>query len=329
MAAHPDGGTRLGARETLRRLVLGPVPYPHQCAIGLSAPQSEISVWLQGIGRPRDVTSTNFIAGTEPLMIGIGMGTAESQAVVTHPRPVLVFREQNAGQRILGKISLQWTDALSLGPSQLHLFRVVHSANYCSPRPRRWARNLYYAYQRWHSGGRSNSSDIRISHRERGCLFTFYVCPRPVVLVSVMDGDAKNIFPMDLIGDFSDRHFSLALHATSGPVSLLEKSRRIALSDVPIEQTQLAYALGKNHTRASVDWSEIGFATTSSPSFRLPVPQFALRVRDMQIEAVRSTGGHKLFLARTIADQRFSSSPQLHLIHGLYQSWRQRSRTQV
>ncbi|HXM12454.1 MAG TPA: hypothetical protein VN946_21060 [Terriglobales bacterium] len=329
MPAHPQscGDTQWRpGREIIKRLVLGPAAFPHQCAVGLTAPQSEISVWLHGIGAPRDVTATNVIAGTQPLVIGIGADSGESRPVATDRHPVLVFREQNADRRILGEISLEWLDTLSLGTAQLHLFRAVHSANYCLPKPRQWARHLYHEYQKWRSGSRSTASDIRLSQRELDCLFTFYICPRPVVLVSVMDQGAGNIFPMDLIGSFADGYFSLALHATSSPASLMENSRRIALSDIPIEQTQLAYELGKNHKRRSVEWSHIAFATTASPSFRLPVPQFSVRVREMQIETVRDMGSHKLFLASTLAEQRRSNGLQLHFIHGFYQSWREQAR---
>jgi hypothetical protein len=317
---------RRPGREMIKRLALGPSAFPHQCAIGLSAPQSEISVWLHGMGAPRDVTSRNVIAGTQPLVIGIGADSGERQPLATDRRPVLVFREQYAEKRILGEISLEWMDALSVGNAQLHLFRAVHSANYCLPKPRQWARHFYHEYQKWRSGTRSTASDIRVSQRELHCLFTFYICPRPVVLVSVMDKGTGNIFPMDLIGSFADGHFSLALHATSSPASLMENSRRIALSDIPIEQTQLAYELGKNHNRRSADWSHIAFATTASPSFRLPVPQFSVRVREMQIETVRDMGSHKLFLACPVAEQRRADGLQLHFIHGFYRSWREQVR---
>jgi len=329
VSAHPQSCSdtkRRRGREIIKRLVLGPSAFPHKCAVGLSAPQSEISVWLHGIGSPRDVTSTNVIAGTTPLVIGIGTDSRESRPVAAHHHPVLVFREEKADQRILGEISLKWMDTLSVGTAQLHLFQALHSANYCLPKSRQWARHLYHEYQRWRSGTRSIVSDIRVSQRELHCLFTFYICPRPVVLVSVMDKGAGNIFPMDLIGSFADGYFSLALHATSSPASLMENSRRIALSDIPIEHTQLAYELGKNHNRRSVDWSQIAFATTASPSFRLPVPQFSMRVREMQIEAVRDMGSHKLFLASTLAEQRRSNGLQLHFIHGFYQSWREQAR---
>jgi hypothetical protein len=317
---------RLRGLEIIKRLALGPAAFPHQCAVGLNAPQSEIRVWLHGIGPPRDVTATNVIAGTQPLVIGIGANSGDSQPVATHHRPVLVFQEQIADKRILGEITLKWMDTLSVGTAHLHLFRALHSANYCLPKPRQWARNLYHEYWKWRAGIRSTASPIRLSQRELRCLFTFYICPRPVVLVSVMDKGTGNIFPMDLIGSFADGYFSLALHATSRPASLMENSQRIALSDIPIEHTQMAYELGKNHNRSSVDWSHLAFATTASPSFRLPVPQFSVRVREMQIETVRDMGSHKLFLASTLAERRRCNGLQLHFIHGFYQSWREQAR---
>jgi hypothetical protein len=329
VSAHPqiDGNTNPHrGRQAIKRLVLGPAVFPDQCTVGLRTPQSEIGVWLYGIGAPRDVTSTNVIAGTQPLVIGIGTDCREGQSFATHRRPVMVFREQSGGKQTLGKIGLKWTDTLSVGTAQLHLFQVLYSANYCLPKPRLWVRYLYHVYQQWRSGARSTASNIRISQRELHSLFTFYICPRPVVLVSVMDKDAGNIFPMDLIGNFADGHCSLALRAKSGPASLMENSRRIALSDIPIEQIKLTYELGKNHKQTSVDWNHIQFATTPSPLFRLPVPQFSLRVREMQIDAVRNMGSHKLFLARTIADHRWSDALQLHFIHGFYQAWRQQVR---
>jgi hypothetical protein len=328
MQAHLDAyrETKAGrGREIIKRLVLGPSVFPHQCTVGLRAPQSEVSVWLHGMGAPHDVTFTNVIAGTQPLVVGIGIDMGESPSV-THHRLALVFREQNADERVLGEIELKWVDSVSAGSAQLHLFRVLHSANYCLPKPRQWARYLYHGYQKWHSGIRSTASDIRISHRDLHSLFTCYICPRPVSLVSVMEKGVGNIFPMDLIGGFADGYFSLALHANSGPGPLMENSRRIALSDIPIEQIPLAYELGKNHNKISADWRRMAFATTTSPSFRLPVPQFSLRVREMQIETVRNMGSHKLFLARTIADQQWSDGLQPHFIHGFYQSWRQQAR---
>jgi flavin reductase (DIM6/NTAB) family NADH-FMN oxidoreductase RutF len=330
MAAEPNNPDTMKSRrsrEIIKRIGLGPDVFPYQCTVGLRVPQSEISVWLDGIETPRDVTSINVIAGTRPLVIGIGSDTKESRPFATHQRPVLVLREQNAGHQTLGKISLNWVDTLSVGPAHLHLFRASHSSNYCLPKPRQWVRHLYHRYQQSRSGSRPTALDAKMPHRELECLFTFYICPRPVALVSAMDHGAGNIFPMDLIGDFADGYFSLALRNTSAAASLLESSGKFALSDIPMQHIKLACELGKNHNQTSVDLRHTGFSTRTSPSFALPVPQFSLRVREMQIETMRNVGSHKLFLARIIADQRFSDDLQPHFIHGFYQSWRQQAAT--
>jgi hypothetical protein len=324
---NPDTMNSHRGREIIKRISLGPDIFPYQCTVGLRVPQSEISVWLHGIEAPRDVTSINVIAGTRPLVIGIGSDDKESRPFATHQQPVLIFREQNAGHQTLGKISLNWIDTVSVGSAQLHLFRASHSSNYCLPKPRQWVRHLYHRYQQSRSGSRPTALDAQMPKRQLECLFTFYICPRPVALVSVMVNGAGNIFPMDLIGDFADGYFSLALRNTSAAASLLESSGKLALSDIPMQHINLAYELGKNHNQTFVDLRGTGFSTRTSPAFALPVPQFSVRVREMQIETVRNVGSHKLFLAHIIADQRFSDGLQPHFIHGFYQSWRQQAAT--
>jgi flavin reductase (DIM6/NTAB) family NADH-FMN oxidoreductase RutF len=154
------------------------------------------------------------------------------------------------------------------------------------------------------------------------CVFAFYICPRPVVLVSVVDGKFTNTFPMDLVGPVGRQHFSLALHGGSTAVPLLERSRRFALSNIPIEYTSVAYGLGKNHNKESLAMTEIPFETVTSAEFGIPVPRFALRVREMQIETIRTVGSHTMFLASTVADAFLAEGLQFFLVHGFYQAWR-------
>jgi hypothetical protein len=161
--------------------------------------------------------------------------------------------------------------------------------------------------------------------RELHSLFVFYICPRPVVLVSVADGDLVNIFPMDLIGSVAPGYFSLALHGTSAPTPLMERSRRIALSSVPVEQAPIAYELGKNHKRTCIDWNQIPFTTRPSPRFLNSHSSFSAG-RELQIEAVRTLGTPQavpwLVRFRTSRGRTARSC----FVHGFYQAWR-RSRS--
>jgi flavin reductase (DIM6/NTAB) family NADH-FMN oxidoreductase RutF len=309
-------------REGLKRLLLGSANVRRQCVVGMCEPQSEISAWLHGFGEPLDVTRSNVIASARPLTIGIGIGRRFELAGTRGGQASLKFRETRKN-RLLGEISLRMTEAIPVGNDQLCLFETLSSRNYCVPRARLWFRKLYDAWRAWQSE-RSETLVFRMRQDELRSVFAFYICPRPVVLVTVAHEGAGNIVPMDLIGPVGATHFTLALHNTSAALPLIQQSRRIALSSVPLNHTSLAFELGGNHKKASIDWHDLPFATASSAAFGLPVPQFSLRVREMEIEVIRTLGSHTLFIARTTEDQRWADGPQLFQIHGFYQAWRQR-----
>jgi hypothetical protein len=312
-------------RAILKGLAFGFWSLPQFCNIGLRDPQAEVSVWLHGIGAARDVTYNNVAVAARPFTIGVSLEDNSAAALVGQSRLSLKFHDRGEGNQLLGEIGLRPQGVIPVGGERLCLFEAENYRNYCLPRAQLWRRYLHYSYDRWRSRMRSNPSDIPMAARDVHPLFVFYICPRPVFLVSVMDGPIGNIFPMDLVGPIGPRHFSLALHSTA-PAILMERSRRIALCSIPVEQTALAFELGKNHKKTSVDWAQIPFAMTNSAAFGFPVPKFSLRVREMEIEEVRPVGSHKLFLARTIKDQRWADGLQMFQAHGFYQAWKQRAR---
>src|ERR1051326_8279419 len=254
-------------REIIKQLAFGSATVPQQCAIGLRDPQMEISVRLHGFGPSRDVTDRNVIAAARPFTLGIGLDEKRKDSVIDGASPSLEFRERHGQQRLLGKIYLGAAESLPFGEHGLYLFRARSCSNYCLPRARLWARYLQYDYEQWRRSRRSVDSSLHIPPHELHSLFVFYICPRPVVLVSVVDREIANIFPMDLIGSIAPGYFSLALHSTSSGVPLIERSRRVALSSIPVEQTCIAYELGKNHKRAGIEWNRLPFNTRSSPEF--------------------------------------------------------------
>jgi flavin reductase (DIM6/NTAB) family NADH-FMN oxidoreductase RutF len=211
-----------------------------------------------------------------------------------------------------------------MGDEQLCLFETRGCRNHCVPRVRLWIRNLHHAYRKWKSERRSPAPVSQIRTSELRSVFAFYICPRPVVLVSVMHGGVGNIFPMDLMGPVGTRHFALALHNTSAPLPLIEQSRRIVLSSVPLDYSSRAFELGKNHNTPAMDFGGLPFPTISSEAFGIPVPQFSLRTREMQIETVRRLESHTLLVARVVRDESRMEGLQMFQIHGFYQAWRQR-----
>jgi flavin reductase (DIM6/NTAB) family NADH-FMN oxidoreductase RutF len=127
-------------------------------------------------------------------------------------------------------------------------------------------------------------------------IHVFYICPRPVVLVSVEHEASGNLFPMDLIGPTDSPWFSMALRSTSPAVRLMQQSRRMALSGVPFAYQAIAYELGKHHRLSNIDWDALPFPTTRSPLFHLRVPDAALRVCEVYVHEFHEVGSHVLFL---------------------------------
>jgi flavin reductase (DIM6/NTAB) family NADH-FMN oxidoreductase RutF len=302
---------------TVRRIFLGKLNQPQQCNIGIPDPQAEVSVWLHGIGAPRDVTFTHSIACAAPFTICIGGGVWPSDRT-PGKRPVLQFREHADEKRLLAELALRHTATiLTKGPA-LHLFQVESCKNYCLPKGRLWAHYLHLAYLQSRS-----TSHIRMSAWEAHAMIAAFICPRPVVLVSAVSENRSNIFPMNLLGNVGDGYFAFALDSARRAAPLVAGAGNVALSSIPMEHSEVARQLGKNHKQETISsWNHLPFPTRPSTAFSIPVPCFASRVIELQVETTRNLGSHTFFVARVIRDERRSEGQQFFMVHGIYQSWR-------
>jgi flavin reductase (DIM6/NTAB) family NADH-FMN oxidoreductase RutF len=312
-------GIVVQARKFLKRLVLGPVDFPQQCPVGLRDPQANIAVLLHAKGVVRDVSCNHLMACGAPLTIGIGLDDAGKQFLTQNAPVTLEFREREADQTLLGEIVLHRASLVPVGDQQLALFQVKGYRNYCLPKARLWARYLRYARQR----ARLPESDVAIPVREIHAMIVFYICPRPVALVSVVHGAIDNIFPMNLMGAIGNEHFCFALNHATPVAALVERAGEIAVSSVPIEQSPLAIRFGKHHRTEGIDLSHLPFLTKTSTALGIPVPEFALRVREMKIESARTLGSHMMFVARTVQDEHWKNGLEFFIEHGIYRLWRQ------
>jgi len=156
-------------------------------------------------------------------------------------------------------------------------------------------------------------------------LMIFYICPQPVVLVSVDDGSHSNLFPMDLIGPVSADRFTLALRSTSQSVGTMKSARRVALADIPASARSTAYKLGVHHKNVKVDWDQLPFSIQRSPNFALPYPEIALRVREVEILDFDTIGSHTFFVTRIASELSVAEAPRFFHTSGIYQHYRTRN----
>ena len=302
-----------------KRLLLKLANYPRYGPVGLDDPQEAIEVWLQGPGEPRNVTHNNVIAALRPFTIGVMFERNEAQPREGQPFD-LCMHDRRAPQQLLGVIHLRLASTLDLTDHRFCLFEVDASENLCVPAV---SLRLYYLEERRRAEKRrrKNPYNFQMTPNDLRASHVFYICPRPVVLVSVEHEDSGNLFPMDLIGPTDSPWFSMALRSTSPAVRLMQQSRRMALASIPFAYQGIAYQLGKHHKLANIDWTALPFATARSPLFNLRVPDAALRVREVSVKEFHEVGSHVLFITSVERETTPGGAKSLQLFHA-FESYR-------
>jgi flavin reductase (DIM6/NTAB) family NADH-FMN oxidoreductase RutF len=303
----------------IKRIAFGNTLLPQEFTLGLEEPQTEITVWLHGAGAPRDITRRHSMVCASPLTICVGLDEGQRPTEKELVRPSLLFCERAGQKRVLGEIGLNPQMIVTEAGSEFILFQARSSKNYCLPRARLCTHYLLHAYRQWR---RDNTKGIKMSFLERRAGMVIFICPHPIMLVSVGSRADGNIFPMNILGDLGNGYMGFALRGERLAGGLVERAGRIALSTLPVSQGTLAYQLANNHTKKSIDWSQLPFATKMSTSFGIPVPEFARRVIEVEIKSVHPIGSHRFFIARTIREDKFYDGLEFCSIHGFYQSWR-------
>jgi flavin reductase (DIM6/NTAB) family NADH-FMN oxidoreductase RutF len=284
--------------------------------------QQAVEVRLSGAGREIDITSDVVVASLDPLMLAIAVNDRTGFALEDRSGPHLYFVDLESGGRV-GLLHLRHLRNWDTSGITLGLFEVRNGTQRCV----RWP---YRGWNRWLQNRamqkKTDSSNFWMPPEAVQQLMIFYICPRPVVLVSVDDGSHSNLFPMDLIGPVSADRFTLALRSTSQSVETMKSARRVALADIPASSCGAAYKLGVHHRNVKVDWDQLPFNIQRSPKFALPYPGIALRIREVEILDFDTIGSHTFFVTRIASEFVVAEAPRFFHTSGIYQHYRTRQR---
>jgi len=308
----------------IKKIVFGESLLAQEFFIGLTDPQTEISLWLHGLDTPVNVTGRYSMACAAPFTICLAFDEGQKLDEKRLGNLTLKFCERGGENRVLGEMGLKFITVLSAVGLQALLFEARRSTNHCLPKIRLGAHYLFHAYSDKRMSG---TSGMKMTFLEKRAAMVNFIRPHPVVLVSLLNEDGGNIFPMNLMGDLGNGYFAFALKDSRRAAHLVEQAGRIALSNLPMPQAPLAYQLAINHTKDSIDWNQLPFATKKSSVFHIPVPVFAQRVRELEVERVHGIGSHTFFVAQVVSDETFSTEPGLCVVHGFYQAWRLKGRS--
>lgn len=297
-------------------------PLPEWPPVALRAPQQAVQVRLAAGGGEFDVTRAAVIAALRPLTLAVGLDEQLRRAIEDRSEPRLHFVDLESRQTV-GTLQLQHMRNWNTSGAAVGLFEVRRGTQRCLSWP-------YRPWNRWLQNRRllrrkSDPTNFFMPPEAVQQQMIFYICPRPVVLVSVDDSSHSNLFPMDLIGPVSADRFTLALRSTSPSIATMKSARRVALSDVPARDYTTAYKLGVHHKNKMVDWDHLPFDLQRSRDFSLRYPAIALRVREVEILDFDTIGSHTLFITRIASEHSAGEDPQFFHTSGIYQYFRSRN----
>jgi flavin reductase (DIM6/NTAB) family NADH-FMN oxidoreductase RutF len=293
-------------------------PLPQWPPVALRQPQEAVQVRFATDRGEFDVTHAAVVASLRPLTLAVGLDAQLISAIDDRSQPALLFADLES-RRIVGMLQLQHIRIWNTSGVAIGLFEIRHGTHRCVRWPYRpWNRWLQNRQMR----GNTDPNNFFMPPEAVQQQMIFYICPRPVVLVSLDDGSHSNLFPMDLIGPVSADHFTLALRSTSPSIATMKSARRVALSDVPARDYATAYKLGIHHKKKMVDWDHLPFEIRRSRNFSLPYPAIALRVREVEILDFDTIGSHIFFVTRISSEDSAGDDAQFFHTSGIYQHFR-------
>jgi flavin reductase (DIM6/NTAB) family NADH-FMN oxidoreductase RutF len=291
-------------------------PLPQWSTVAVAPPQQAVTATLRWDDGSADVTTDHTVASLNPLVIATSVDGGQ--------RPLLEYGDRATG-KLLGVLHLVQTASVATGETSLNIYHVAAGWHHCLGWPRRsWNAWLQNRLMQKHRSSNHLNTEPRVVQR----LMVAYLCPRPVVLVSVGTQGHQNIFPMDLIGPLERSGlFSLALRTTNVSVPVMREVRRVALSNIPAAMKAAVYKLGAQHKQPLQDWDALPFPVRPSLEFGIPAVAAALRIQELRIVHSQGIGLHTFFLCRVVSDENLAEGTQLHHTAGFHQAYRHRQDT--
>lgn len=291
-------------------------PLPQWSAVAVAPPQQAVTASMHWDGESADVTAGHTVASLKPLTIATDIDAG--------PAPVIEYRD-SATDKLLGALRLLRTVPVDAAQTSLALYHVATGEHRCLGWPRRpWNTWLQNRAMRKHRASFNAGMEPAAAQQ----LMIAYLCPRPVVLVSVDAPGHCNIFPMDLIGPLQRKEFfSRALRSTNVSMPVMRDVRRVALSSVPAAMKETVYKLAQHHKQPPEDWNALPFPLRRSREFGIPAVADALNIRELEIVHHQEIGSHTFFIARIAGYEALAQGTQLHHTAGFHQAWRRRQGT--
>jgi len=314
----------------LKRIVTGIVIPQEYCCLELEQLHSPLKVILTIRDRAisTDVTDTHLFLGYKPLIIGLSTANIDETVLSINDEVCLCFIQGEF------KSDAKWRDfPTDSAAVAMMILKKIHKRNFDG--------QCIYLFEGCHAkhrllgGLHQIVNNLREKFRSRpldnvalpGKLYDqvciAYSIPRKISVITVSDGILVNMFPTDLHGFIGQSYYAGSLKIGGNANTQVESLRRVVISDVDASSYLHIYSMGKNHMIDLQNERRFMLHHRRSRVFDFPLPEWALRYREMIHLGSFDHGIHRIHFYQVVHSAELENAgPTLAHIQQYYAQWR-------
>lgn len=215
---------------------------------------------------------------------------------------------------LLAKMFLIYQKYVEIGEGVgLLMLKVKRTKLYQLSRIKRNKLNLYLYLHYLRKG---NKHSIKYLNN----LCSLYSYPRKVILNIVRSSSHFNIFPMDFIANFNkEKIILLGLNTENRSLNEIFNIRKMLVADISSENKNIAYGFADHHKKEILESENLPYKFTDSEILKLPVPDFVIGYKEIELERHIKLGSHYLLICKVFNERELRpDEPHLYHIHTIH-----------
>jgi hypothetical protein len=289
-------------KKYLRNILFGDIPVTEYSTVTVKDDIIE-RVCLETDGTSIDVSDTHWLLCLNPVVFGIWFRTdRNSHSFDKGSFYRMLFKDSEKDAGVVADIKLVYFNKINESDGTLLLLRLIDSSIHHVGLLK--TRLLFYKYYK-----KPEQDFFKLKSYSAA-----YSFPRKVRLISFMEGNWYNIFPMDLVGDIpGSGRFVFGLRHTNVTLARIIETKRMVVSEVSCEYKEIIYQLGKHHREPLSD-AKLPFSLIQSEIYDFPIPEWVTGYKEIKIVNTMDLGSHMLLWGVEINERKLTS-PSSHLFH--------------
>src|SRR5882724_5031028 len=308
-------------KKLIRKLFFGDAVIREYSPVAIGGEISE-RVYLEMPGRILDVSQDHWLLSLEPVVLGVWIEKKEDILALDARPPCTLYFNDRGMERVHYSAHEKniRTHAVAIADMD-HFDKIVEEDGVLFLLKMRKSKIRHLNFVKILLLFFGFYKKPRLSFEQFKSLVASHSYPRRVRVISFREGEAFNIFPMDLLGDIArHRRFVFGLRHSNHSLPRIMATKKIVVSEASSGSKGMIYQLGKHHQSGPVAMDSLPFQVIRTETFGFYVPEWVLSYKEIELTRTMNLGSHMLLWGRAVNEKKIAP-PVPNLFHIPFMLW--------